>query len=418
MIHVFLFNEGSRASAYGIGTYVEQLSDIFSEANNILVFNIVLTRSKEEEFCVVKNNNVNYYYIPDALQDNAADSKINIYYRNVWLLMYPFFPKGESDKFILHLNYYQHSCFVDYFKRDFPLGKCCFAIHYMDWCFKIKGNKTYFEKIINRKKNAIEGEIEKSVLGIYEKEKLLFDKIDYIICLSDRTKGLLNNCYQIASEKMVVIFNGIKNEFISMKNKEKKMVRKELLFEKDEKIILFVGRLDEIKGVDKLIKAFRKIVTSRSDCRLILVGDGFYSQYLSESKYLWNKISFTGRLSKEELYKFYRIADIGVMPSFHEQCSYVAIEMMMHEIPLVASTTTGLSEMIEDKVTGLHIPIKEYSDHVEIDTEELANKILFLLQNPSVKKMIGQNARFRYEKLYTSQIVNENMLSFYQSLFS
>ena len=67
------------------------------------------------------------------------------------------------------------------------------------------------------------------------------------------------------------------------------------------------------------------------------VGDGFYSYYLNSCNPTWNKITFTGKLNKEDLYKLYQIADIGVLPSFHEQCSYVAIEMMMYGIPLVAS---------------------------------------------------------------------------------
>ena len=64
---------------------------------------------------------------------------------------------------------------------------------------------------------------------------------------------------------------------------------------------------------------------------------------------------FTGKLSKQELYQFYQIADVGVMLSKHEQCSFVAIEMMMHGIPIIASDSTGLDEMVSDGINGYKI---------------------------------------------------------------
>ena len=63
---------------------------------------------------------------------------------------------------------------------------------------------------------------------------------------------------------------------------------------------------------------------------------------------IWGKVIFTGKLRKDQLYRFYQIADIGVLPSCQEQCSYVGIEMLMHGIPLVGTDAMGISEMIEE----------------------------------------------------------------------
>ncbi len=109
------------------------------------------------------------------------------------------------------------------------------------------------------------------------------------------------------------------------------------------------------------------------------------------------------------------MADIGIMPSFHEQCSYVAIEMMMHGLPIIGSTSTGLCEMIENNVTGLHIPVIEYIDRAEIDSLLLAEKMLYLLQHPIEAKQMGQNGRIRYLNNYSSDIFRENMLKMYES---
>ena len=182
---------------------------------------------------------------------------------------------------------------------------------------------------------------------------------------------------------------------------------------KEEKIILFVGRLDEIKGLGELIFTFKKLLQIDPYCHLVIVGDGFYSYYLNSCNPTWNKITFTGKLNKEDLYKLYQIADIGVLPSFHEQCSYVAIEMMMYGIPLVASTSTGLSEMIEDGVSGYHIPIIEYENHTDLNTYELQSKLLILLKDSSMRKEMAKNSRLRYERYYTSEIFSSCMQEFY-----
>lgn len=71
---------------------------------------------------------------------------------------------------------------------------------------------------------------------------------------------------------------------------------------------------------------------------------------------------------------------------------YVAIEMMMHGLPIIGSTSTGLYEMIENNITGLHIPVMEYADKTEIDSSLLAEKMLYLLQHPIETKQMAKRA--------------------------
>ena len=89
----------------------------------------------------------------------------------------------------------------------------------------------------------------------------------------------------------------------------------------------------------------------------------------------------------------------------------------MHSMPVIGSSTTGLKEMIVDGETGLHIPVVEGENKVEIDTNLLADKMLFLLQNPEERQRMGQNARKRYEEKYSMNMFRKNMLDFYQSLY-
>ena len=75
----------------------------------------------------------------------------------------------------------------------------------------------------------------------------------------------------------------------------------------------------------------------------------------------------------------------------------------------------SLNEVV-DESCGLKIPILEYADRVEIDTDLLAEKIVYLLEHPKEAKQLGNNARKRYEKLYSEKVFRENMIEFYRSL--
>ena len=162
------------------------------------------------------------------------------------------------------------------------------------------------------------------------------------------------------------------------------------------------------------------------NCRLIIAGSSnpnpqskeakdIYT-YLKEAKEICTKISFTGLLEKKDLYELYQIADVGVVPSLFEPFGLVAVEMMMHQLPLVFTATSGLNKVV-DESCGMKTPITVLSDSVEIDTSVLAQKILHLLQNPAQAKRLGRNGRKRYLDNYASKVFGANMLQLYQSLW-
>lgn len=110
----------------------------------------------------------------------------------------------------------------------------------------------------------------------------------------------------------------------------------------------------------------------------------------------WSKIIFSGRLPKELIYKFYQIADVGILPSFAEQCSYVAIEMMMHGLPIVGTDSTGLSEMIIDGENGYKVNLNEmkmmYFRYCKIKS---VNKKI--ISNPTLKEYLSQQSRLIFK---------------------
>jgi len=101
-----------------------------------------------------------------------------------------------------------------------------------------------------------------------------------------------------------------------------------------------------------------------------------------------------------------------------ENCSYVAIEMMMHGLPMITSAAPGLAEMTEDGVSSLQVPLIIKEDKVEIDTSLLTEKMLYLLHHPKEARQLGENGRKRFEKMYSSNIFGQNIIRFYKSLFN
>lgn len=250
--------------------------------------------------------------------------------------------------------------------------------------------------------------LEQGICDSFYKEKELYRLVDTIICLSEFTSSLLQDIYGISPDKIRFVPNGLKDERKHLTLKERDVLKKQYHFSEKEKIILFVGRLDVIKGIGTLIQAFHILLRKNRNYRLVIVGDGDFSSCLNRCEVDWSKVVFTGRLGKEQLYNFYQMADIGVMPSMHEQCSYVAIEMMMFGLPMVVSTTTGLKEMVQGKMFGYTFDMEENS---EKSVNELVVLISDILENVSEKYLeMKALSRMAYEEKYSEKVMREKYL--------
>lgn len=150
----------------------------------------------------------------------------------------------------------------------------------------------------------------------------------------------------------------------------------------DKKVVLFVGRLAEIKGVKYLIEAMEQI-----DALLVIVGDGPLKNVLAEqASKQGDKIQFLGARTHDELKVIYASADIFVMPSItaedgdQEGFGLVMLEAMASGLPVVASNSGGIVQLVKDNVNGLLCEEKNVGQLMKaicslIDAEELCRKI-------------------------------------------
>lgn len=216
------------------------------------------------------------------------------------------------------------------------------------------------------------------------------------------------NLYKVQKNKIVLINNALKDQYKPTFIKQKKQLRTRLNIAEDEIILVFAGRLHEIKGIGLMLDAFKIALKQESKLRLYIVGNGFYDQWLPKTWTMNSKISFTGYLPRKELFKLFTVADIGIIPSLHEEFGLVAIEMMMHKLPIIVNNTTGLSEIVRNRKNGL-IARKNSS-------YDLAMKILELAGNKSLRISIGNEARKTYLSKYNSPLYTEKMFQVYESL--
>ena len=129
------------------------------------------------------------------------------------------------------------------------------------------------------------------------------------------------------------------------------------------------------------------------------------------------KIDILGTVSFNELKELYTTNTIGVIPSLHEQCSYVAIEMSMFGMPMIVSDVDSLSEMFEDEVNALRIPLVFDEDFgLELDEEKLADAIIRLIDDEALRLKLSTNAIKNYQERFTLEKMIENTINVYEQL--
>lgn len=152
--------------------------------------------------------------------------------------------------------------------------------------------------------------------------------------------------------------------------------------------VLFVGRLDHVKGLPVLIAAFAKIARQDPDLHLHIVGDGPERadlQRLAASEALHARVTFHGYRSQAELRAHYADADIFAMASFSEGLPVVLMEAMSRGVPVVAPRITGIPELVAHGVCGfLTVPA---------DVDDLAAQMEALLEDGDLRDRMAAAGR-------------------------
>ena len=251
---------------------------------------------------------------------------------------------------------------------------------------------------------------------VLEGRELINAYCDKVIAISQHSYNDIISVYGANPEKVALINNALPDHYRPASEEKKASIRQEFHIGANEMVLIYAGRVDEVKGIFVLVAAFIEILKTHPHCRLIIAGSGQLDAVMEQAKYAASKITFTGFVPKKTLYRLYSVADIGIVPSIHEEFGYVALEMMMHNIPVVASDTTGLAEIIENNVTGLKTTLKRGKGQLKASAVDLAATINRLIENESMRKQYGNNGRKRFKDRYGYCLFEKRMVELYNNI--
>jgi glycosyltransferase involved in cell wall biosynthesis len=185
--------------------------------------------------------------------------------------------------------------------------------------------------------------------------KLIFSRADSVICVSEYEKRLVESDFEVAA-KTVKIPNGINlKEFKDLRQPEKNSNRKT----GGEKILLYVGRLEEYKGVQYIIQSLSEL----QNFRLRIVGKGPYEDELRDmvkSFGVEGRIEWLKDLSRKELLECYADADIFLMLSSHEAYGITVAEALAAGIPCIVAKGSALEEFVDGiNCIGIENPVSK-----------------------------------------------------------
>ncbi len=227
---------------------------------------------------------------------------------------------------------------------------------------------------------------------------------DLIVTVSNAMKDELLGL-GFPAEKIRVVYNGVDPQKYSMSQVSKEKIREIrdiYKLKEDDLMVLFLGRLVWVKGVDKLIAAMPHVLQKIPNAKLVIVGLGDMQDYLTrlvQNLKLQDHVKFRFEfIPEDERIAHYAACDVSVFPSTYEPFGIVALEAMSMEKPVVvgASGVSGMREIV------LSTGPDQCGYHVNPnDPTDIAWGVINSLQDPQKKKLLGENGRKRVLKEFT-----------------
>ncbi|MDR2057982.1 MAG: glycosyltransferase [Dysgonamonadaceae bacterium] len=396
------------ASNYGVGTYFRSIIDSLKESSQIKLNIIELGMTSTQEVIIEEKEGIKFIKIPGSTK-RLNDKK---YSRNVLYILKSYILEKECHKILFHLNFMNNAYLAECIRQLYPSSKIILTVHYTEWIFQFLGDMNRIKNVIKRKNSETLSIEEKKALKDFEFEKKLINNCDRIIAIASHSSRKLQSLYGVKQSKITLISNGLQDRYIQFSDKAKREIKKQYKIASKEKIILYVGRLSEEKGGHILVKAFNNLLDRYDNLRLFIAGNGDFNAFFSQMKSINSRITLTGFLAKEDVFKLYSIADIGIVPSFHEEFGYVAVEMMMHQLPIIVNNTSGLSEIVTNGFNGLYVNFNTKTEETSTILQ-LAQAIEQLLADQKLKEYLAINARKTFLEKYDLKLFSKRMANFY-----
>ena len=250
-------------------------------------------------------------------------------------------------------------------------------------------------------------------------ERRVIARADRIIAATLAERAQLQWLYKADQRKIVVIPPGVDTgHFYPIPADE---AREVIGIPRDDRMVLFVGRIEPLKGVDTLIRAMAcmRMNDMEKPAYLAIIGGDPNAnpedmsaemtrlQALCSELYMDRMVVFLGKRGQDTLPYYYSAAEVLVMPSHYESFGMVALEAMACGTPVIASQVGGLALLVQDGVTGFHVP--------NGDSDALCAKLSLLLQDANLREQMGARAA-DYARGYAWENIARGIIKVYDSL--
>jgi glycosyltransferase involved in cell wall biosynthesis len=209
--------------------------------------------------------------------------------------------------------------------------------------------------------------------GIVAIEQTALDRADCVVCVSHYTQRVLSENYRLDETRVRVVHNAVTRR----EARVRRHVRQD-----GPPTVLFLGRLTRQKGPGFFLSAAARVSEQRPDVRFVVSGDGDLRDELVEQAAalgLARRVFFTGFLGPADVERAYAEADIYVLPSVSEPFGLTPLEALALDTPVIVSRQSGVAEALDSS------PKVDYGD-----VEDLAAKVLTLLERPELRRALVQ----------------------------
>jgi glycosyltransferase involved in cell wall biosynthesis len=212
---------------------------------------------------------------------------------------------------------------------------------------------------------------------VYNIEKRGMDAASKIITVSNLTRDIVINKYNISPDKVETVYNAVEQVEIT----ENIVVNKGF----DEKVVTFLGRITLQKGPEYFIEAAYKVLKVMNNVRFVMAGSGDMMERMirrAASLRITDRFHFTGFLRGMDVYTLLAMSDVYIMPSVSEPFGISPLEAMQSSVPVIISKQSGVAEILTHAVK---------TDFWDIDA--MADAIYGILNYPALASMFIKNGK-------------------------
>jgi glycogen(starch) synthase len=218
---------------------------------------------------------------------------------------------------------------------------------------------------------------------LYDIERRGMHMADRVIAVSEFTKSICVERYGVAVSKVDVVYNGI--------DRDADQPEPGAQISSKDKIVLFLGRITMQKGPEYFIAAAKRVLEKIKNVKFVVAGSGDMTTRMIElaaQMGIGSKVLFTGFLRGRDVERVFGMADCYVMPSVSEPFGISALEAVHHDVPVIISKQSGVSEVLT------HVLKVDFWD-----TDEMANKIVAVLRHPPLSQTLREHGPFELRRL-------------------